>query len=185
MNADLVKRLRDLSIVGFGYDITDADRTALRSSADALARADHVRDAALEEAAKVADGIQYPDLKVASDLEKFAYDIRCNIASAIRALASKPQASADVVEALRQCRDYIVSPLRMTRDEDELERRTKIIADADAALAASAREGYNSEAREQSLCADCPPPDYPTDKTRCLPCPRRSAAPAAQKSGVR
>ena len=24
-----------------------------------------------------------------------------------------------------------------------------------------------------TLCEDCPPVDYPTDKTRCLPCPRR------------
>lgn len=25
------------------------------------------------------------------------------------------------------------------------------------------------------LCSDCPPPQYPTTKTRCLPCPRRRA----------
>jgi hypothetical protein len=30
------------------------------------------------------------------------------------------------------------------------------------------------DARQAKLCSDCPPPDYPTDKTRCLPCPRRS-----------
>lgn len=24
------------------------------------------------------------------------------------------------------------------------------------------------------LCDDCPPLGYPTDKTRCLPCPRRT-----------
>ncbi len=24
-----------------------------------------------------------------------------------------------------------------------------------------------------SLCEDCPPVGYPTDKTRCTPCPRR------------
>lgn len=24
------------------------------------------------------------------------------------------------------------------------------------------------------LCSDCPPDGYPTDKTRCLPCPRRT-----------
>lgn len=27
---------------------------------------------------------------------------------------------------------------------------------------------------EQTLCGDCPPVGYPTDKTRCLPCPRRT-----------
>lgn len=26
----------------------------------------------------------------------------------------------------------------------------------------------------ESECSDCPPPGYPTDKTRCLECPRRS-----------
>lgn len=27
----------------------------------------------------------------------------------------------------------------------------------------------------QKLCEDCPPVDYPTDETRCVPCPRRVA----------
>lgn len=27
----------------------------------------------------------------------------------------------------------------------------------------------------RELCEDCPPVDYPTDETRCLPCPRRRA----------
>ena len=27
---------------------------------------------------------------------------------------------------------------------------------------------------EASLCDDCPPDDCPTDKMRCLPCPRRA-----------
>ncbi len=26
---------------------------------------------------------------------------------------------------------------------------------------------------EGMLCSDCPPPDYPTDETRCDSCPRR------------
>lgn len=26
---------------------------------------------------------------------------------------------------------------------------------------------------DTGLCSDCPPIGYPTDKTRCLPCPRR------------
>ena len=25
----------------------------------------------------------------------------------------------------------------------------------------------------EALCEDCPPVGYPTDRTRCLPCPRR------------
>jgi hypothetical protein len=29
------------------------------------------------------------------------------------------------------------------------------------------------EMSEKSLCGDCPPIGYPTDETRCAPCPRR------------
>lgn len=29
----------------------------------------------------------------------------------------------------------------------------------------------------ETLCEDCPPVGYPTDKTRCLPCPRRMTDP--------
>lgn len=29
-------------------------------------------------------------------------------------------------------------------------------------------------ASPSDLCSDCPPPGYPTDATRCEPCPRRS-----------
>ncbi len=30
------------------------------------------------------------------------------------------------------------------------------------------------ESGTMELCDDCPPPNYPTDKTRCTPCPRRA-----------
>lgn len=29
-----------------------------------------------------------------------------------------------------------------------------------------------------TLCDDCPPVGYPTDKTRCIPCPRRAVHPS-------
>jgi hypothetical protein len=32
---------------------------------------------------------------------------------------------------------------------------------------------------ERLLCSDCPPEGYPTDKTRCAPCPRRSSSESA------
>lgn len=38
-----------------------------------------------------------------------------------------------------------------------------------------ARRGTPYYSPEPSLCEDCPPVGYPTDKTRCTPCPRRSA----------
>ena len=51
---------------------------------------------------------------------------------------------AEVEAALRKCRDYIISPLRMTKDEDEHRRRQDIIYDATAALA-SAVEAQDDE----------------------------------------
>lgn len=35
----------------------------------------------------------------------------------------------------------------------------------------------------RELCSDCPPRDYPTDKTRCAECPRRIAALRARGVG--
>lgn len=34
---------------------------------------------------------------------------------------------------------------------------------------------YHGEA--PPLCSDCPPVGYPTDRTRCAPCPRRGGPP--------
>lgn len=45
-----------------------------------------------------------------------------------------------------------------------------------AAMAMAANFG-----RYPTLCEDCPPPDYPTDETRCLPCPRRAALTVSQE----
>jgi hypothetical protein len=36
---------------------------------------------------------------------------------------------------------------------------------------------------EAMLCSDCPPIGYPTDKTRCTPCPRRAQVSSAALSG--
>jgi hypothetical protein len=66
----------------------EARRQAAFAKADAilalLPDAAAIRAAHFEEAAKIADGIMYPDLEASSDLEKQAYDIRCSIAAAIR-----------------------------------------------------------------------------------------------------
>lgn len=62
----------------------------------------------------------------------------------------------DMREALKRCRDYIQSPLRMTRDEDEQARRDNIIAQADAALAAPGEPvaWADSEGRERPIDAE-------------------------------
>lgn len=44
----------------------------------------------------------------------------------------------------------------------------------------SGQGSFNKIAAETDLCDDCPPVGYPTDKTRCTPCPRR---PSLQQEG--
>jgi len=55
--------------------------------------------------------------------------------------------STSMREALKQCRNYIASPLRMTKDEDEQTRRNNIVAAADAALSSPAPDGLSDEER--------------------------------------
>ena len=38
------------------------------------------------------------------------------------------------------------------------------------------------KAAKRELCEDCPPSDYPTDKTRCSECPRRAPPQTAERS---
>lgn len=44
-----------------------------------------------------------------------------------------------------------------------------------ASEAFASRVPWDDEPAENAdgLCSDCPPANYPTDKTRCDPCPRR------------
>jgi hypothetical protein len=45
------------------------------------------------------------------------------------------------------------------------------------------------DSRKPAVCEDCPPTDYPTNETRCAPCPRRKPEPgqpaAVQKRGAK
>lgn len=43
--------------------------------------------------------------------------------------------------------------------------------------AALAAQPSGEGAETTALCENCPPVGYPTDKTRCTPCPRRAAQP--------
>jgi len=64
--------------------------------------------------------------------------------------------------------------LSLTRDE------VNAIADAQVAIARIDDTEPDPVAEAMALCEDCPPQDYPTDKTRCSSCPRRKPA-AAQE----
>jgi hypothetical protein len=39
----------------------------------------------------------------------------------------------------------------------------------------------SAAANVMALCEDCPPAGYPTDSTRCAPCPRHVPAPSSVK----
>ncbi|MRX31871.1 hypothetical protein [Aminobacter sp. MDW-2] len=57
--------------------------------------------------------------------------------------------------------------------------KASFVTAARAALEASRSPVSQKEAVDE-LCSDCPPIGYPTNKTRCVPCLRRSPAPAGQ-----
>lgn len=41
-----------------------------------------------------------------------------------------------------------------------------------------ARAALQKDRASADMCEDCPPSDYPTQKTRCADCPRRAAGPS-------
>lgn len=72
----------------------------------------------------------------------------------------------------RQC-DFAVNVTKTAMHFEGLTRETflELIGTAWNVLEAS-----DNEARVKcgELCEDCPPVGYPTDDTRCMPCPRRA-----------
>lgn len=64
-------------------------------------------------------------------------------------------------------------PDRSTIDvsaDAQVKRLEALMRDIRAALSTTASKGGADE-----LCEGCPPVGYPTEKTRCLPCPRRAS----------
>lgn len=57
------------------------------------------------------------------------------------------------------------------------------LSEAEAAIRslASAPPAEDPKDAADSLCSDCPPIGYPTDETRCAPCPRRAALRASSE----
>src|SRR5690606_16794239 len=71
-----------------------------------------------------------------------------------------------IEEALRH--GFSVEPGSFLHDEV-----TRLCSEREGRTPACDKHRYDA-ASAPVLCADCPPPDYPTDETRCAPCPRRS-----------
>jgi hypothetical protein len=66
-------------------------------------------------------------------------------------------------------------------DADRIEA-ANALDEAFATLSSTPTEGDG--AGEDELCDDCPPVGYPTDKTRCLPCPRRTPLSPPEVEGL-
>lgn len=61
---------------------------------------------------------------------------------------------------------------------------SEMIASRIRSLSSPVHEGEGGTTASKSriqLCDDCPPLDYPTDKTRCRPCPRRDLAASSEQ----
>lgn len=72
----------------------------------------------------------------------------------------------------RQC-DFAVNVTKTAMHFEGLTRETflELIGTAWNVLEASENE---ARVKCGELCKDCPPVGYPTDDTRCMPCPRRA-----------
>jgi hypothetical protein len=96
--------------------------------------------------------------------------------SHLRALLLEQQRRAAEPEAVRLVNDVAITPMpdrclkcRIDFDDNGRPIYARLIE----------RNGYFCCERcggsYGAICEGCPPVDYPTQKTRCLPCPRRSA----------
>ena len=65
---------------------------------------------------------------------------------------------------------------KIIRTYDAYRRRGVIPAPVEyEAVVAAINDARKIMAPQYQFCDDCPPVGYPTDKTRCAPCPRREA----------
>ena len=70
--------------------------------------------------------------------------------------------------------DLQVGPMGVTTDTITVPVAMPICPNCIADLAFGTHDDMlDALTAEPRLCEDCPPVGYPTDKTRCSPCPRR------------
>lgn len=90
----------------------------------------------------------------------------------------------DMTDTSQSAREALCERLDATTDPEVIHaliwRLENIAVDRDDRMAAAAMIRALGGG---GLCEDCPPVGYPTDKTRCLPCPRRSALLPAPQAG--
>lgn len=86
------------------------------------------------------------------------------IIDAIRTLKAKPEKCATCVWGAAVCRNCGAAEIELTQYPTCEEYRTHV------------EECATHPTTPASLCEDCPPVGYPTEKTRCDPCPRRTPA---------
>ena len=87
--------------------------------------------------------------------------------------------SSKAGQALYRARAEIESlRTRMAELEAVLGQSYRLNSELEAALRrlGGAPMRLNTAAHHGDLCSDCPPIGYPSDVTRCSPCPRRIAA---------
>lgn len=178
-------------------------QVAVAALTTALKLADEARAVALEEAARVAEASTC-NPEVHSDEFNGTYRVATErIAAAIRAITIKEDGRSIVMlgdnfdqsgrvevpldgpiakELLRAMMKHTNLTDPPTYNAEGLARDAFAVGyKAALNIKPAAPSGANFTGTGPVLCEDCPPSDYPTDKTRCLPCPRR-AAPSGEES---
>jgi hypothetical protein len=116
--------------------------------------------------ARDADHCDYPDCEqhwtyVATEQRKLLSEARAYVLS-FASITKHPTAPADAHDLVKRMDAWI--------------KNSPPAVDFRAAPPPSSQKKAEAmrETTEKHLCEDCPPAEYPTDKTRCAECPRRS-----------
>lgn len=87
----------------------------------------------------------------------------------------------DITPEQERALDELAEQQRELDAREECERRgidpDEICADGGVTAWMVVSKETTQRNREDKVCSDCPRVGYPTNKTRCLPCPRRAALP--------
>lgn len=160
------------------YDLA----VAIMGGEDAPGYADSIPTQALVEQQRdmAADWMEVPDLRAALTAANARADAAWN--AAIEALGAK---LADMLRATAQA-NASNSP-EYARDmrewaDDVLAEASALRKGDDATVTALQAQAEELEA-DVPCCSDCPPLGYPSDKTRCVGCPRAALALATDSTG--
>jgi hypothetical protein len=125
------------------------------------------------------------DAEVQALMEKADNFERSTLAGWRRAIEAEEKVATTIDDAMRTARNRDMWKGQCERQAAEM---TRLRADLAVLQGWSAHPDQTSPMTvgpEAALCSDCPPTGYPTDETRCSPCPRRQPSTTPTTRGAK